>query len=245
LRIGVIAGNRRRGAGGGGAPFTIAGLFAGGEKGAYYDFGDATKLAVNGDGSGGPPSSGGTVKWAVDLSPNGNHLRSNQSANLATWSAGGITTSGTGYGLFNFAGFGDWANIPQPFEIVCSVEQLTYAGVDRRILSAGPNVPWWLLQGAASGAVRFYDSVYGTAATAGLGSLCTVDGLASGGGSLIGINGGAMSASAGAGQPLNGLVLGSDANGENPTRCRFRRLLVVGRALTAAERAGAVAWASA
>ena len=230
---------------GGGAPFTIAGLFAAGEKGAFYDFTDAARLAVNGDGSGGPPAVGGAVKWAADQSPNANHLRTNQSANLPTWSAAGLTTSGAGFGLFNMAGFGDWANIPQPFEIVLCIEQIAYAGSDSRILSAGPSVPWWLLQGPASGNVRFYDGSYGAAINPGIGSQCTIDGLADGGNGLVGINGGAMVASPGVGQPLNGLVLGCDAGGGSPTRIRFKRLVVVGRALSAAERAGAVAWASA
>jgi len=238
----VTAANKRRGAG---APFTIAGLFAAGEKGAAYDFADASKLAINGDGSGGAPAPGGTVKWAVDQSPNGNHLRTNQSANLPTWSAGGLTTSGAGFGLFNFAGFGDWPNIPQPFEMVCCLEQIAFAGSDSRLLSAGPATPWWLLQGPASGNVRLYDGSYGTTVAAGLAAEFTIDGLADGGNGLVAINGGAMVASAGVGQPLNGLAIGSDAGGGNPTRTRFKRLLVVGRVLTAAERAGAVAWASA
>lgn len=237
---------RRQAGGGGGGSFAgMASLFAAAEKGAYYDFTDATKLAVNGDGTGGSPSSGGTVKWAVDQSPNLNHLRNNQTAGLPTYSATGVTTSGTNYGLFNMSGFGNWPSISQPFEIIACMSQIAYAGADQRIIAFGASS--WFLQGASSGAVRFFDGGYGSSFTPGLNTEFTIDGYFNGASTLDGINGGAMAAGAtGAGQPATALVLGSTtAGGASGAQIRFKRLVIVGRALTPTERAGVYAWASA
>ena len=39
-------------------------------------------------------------------------------------------------GLFNMAGFGDWPNIPQPYEIVACLEQLSFSATDNRLIGA-------------------------------------------------------------------------------------------------------------
>lgn len=221
-------------------PIDPATLFGGGMKGAYYNFTDAGTLAVNADGTGGVPAIGAACRSVLDKSPNANRLRNTVSS--VTRHAGGIDTVGANYGLFNFAGFGDWPIIPQPFEVVACLEQLAHAGTDARILAAGTNTPWYLLQGAVAGNVRFFDSVYGTETSPGLSASFVIDGYFYGGESSLALNGGAMIASAGNGQPLSGLCLGSDANGNSPTQIRFKHLLAIGRALTPTERSGVVQW---
>ena len=225
-------------------PFAMASLFAAGEKGAYYDFTDGAKLAVNGDGTGGSPVVGAACKWAIDLSPNNNHLRNTVSS--VTRRANGIETSGTGYGLYNLPSLGhSWTNLPEPFEVLCCLEQKGYAGVDRRILAPDANGQWYLLQGAASGEVRFYSSGYGDTMTAGVGTEFTVDGSFSTTGRQQSLNGAAMGGSAGGASSLNGIALGSTDAGNSPAPIRFKRLLILGRTLTSTERAGAYAWATA
>ena len=235
----MIAGNRRRG---GSAPFTIAGLFAAGEKGAYYDFTDAATLAVNADGSGGAPAIGGACRWAADLSPNANHLRNTVTS--ATRRAAGIETDGAGYGLFNMPAYGGWPSIPEPFEIICVASQLAYAGTDRTIFTNN-SATLALRQSAASGNVRFYDSGYGPDFSAPINSEFSIALALWPSGRSQSVNGGAAVALPSGGQPLDGLVLGSGSGGgASGVQARFKRLVVVGRALTSAERAGAVAWAS-
>lgn len=221
-------------------PINPATLFGAGEKGGYYNFTDGASLAVNADGTGGVPAIGGACRSALDLSPNANRLRNTVSA--VTRRANGIETAGANYGLFNFAGFGDWPSIPQPFEVVACIEQIAFAATDRRVLAAGPNTPWYLLQGTASGKVRFFDSVYGTELNPGLGIEFVIDGYFYGANTTIAINGGAMIASTGNGQPLDGIFLGSDSGGNAPTQIRVKHLLAIGRALTPAERSGVVQW---
>jgi len=221
-------------------PLNPATLFGAGEKGGYYNFTDADTLAVNADGTGGAPAIGAACRSVLDLGPNGNRLRNTVSS--VTRRANGIETAGVNYGLFNFAGFGDWPSIPQPFEVVACIEQLGFGGTDRRILASGVSVPWYLLQGSASGKVRFFDSVYGTEVSPGLSVEFVIDGYFFGANTTLAINGGAMIASTGNGQPLNGLFLGSDASGNVPTQIRFKHLLAIGRALTPAERSGVVQW---
>lgn len=214
-------------------------LFGAGEKGGYYNFTDGNSLAVNADGTGGVPAVGGACRSALDLSPNGNRLRNTVSS--VTRRVNGIETAGAYYGLFNFAGYGDWPSISQPFEVVACIEQLAFAGTDARILASGVNVPWYLLQGSASGKVRFFDSVYGTEVDPGLATEFVIDGLY-GAEVKVALDGGAMIASTGNGQPLSGLFLGSDSAGNSSTRIRFKHLLAIGRALTTTERAGVVQW---
>ena len=241
--IGVVAGNRRRSGAGGGGFTTIAALFASGEKGAYYDFTDKSRLAVNADGSGGSPANGGTAKWAADQSPNANHLR-NTVASVAV-GATGVTTSGSNYGLFNMSGFGNWPLIPQPFEIVVALEQIAYAGDNARIIG-DQDTSWSLLQGSSSGDARFLGINYGLQKSLGIGAEVTLDILTNGASSAIGLNGGAMAAETGSGSAgLNALCLGSTAGGNSAAQVRFKRLLVIGRALTPSERAGVLAWVSA
>ena len=238
-----MAGNRRRLGVGGGGFTTVAALFASGEKGAFYDFTDKGKLAVNADGSGGSPANGGTARWAVDQSPNANHLR-NTVASVAvgaTW----ITTSGSNYGLFNMSGFGNWPSLPQPFEIVVALEQIAYAGDNARIIG-DQDTSWSLLQGSSSGDARFLGINYGLQKSLGIGAEVTLDILTNGATSAIGLNGAAMTAETGSGSAgLNALCLGSSAGGNAAAPIRFKRLLVIGRALTTAERAGVLAWVGA
>lgn len=221
-------------------PINPATLFGAGEKGGYYNFTDSASLAVNADGTGGVPAIGGECRSALDLGPNGNRLRN--TVNMVTRRANGIETPGANYGLFNFAGFGDWPSIPQPFEVVACIEQLAFGGTDRRILASGNSVPWYLLQGSASGKLRFFDSVYGTELDPGLGTEFVIDGYCFGAETTVAINGGAMIASTGSGQPLSGIFLGSDPGGNVSTQIRFKHLLAIGRALTPAERSGVVQW---
>lgn len=221
-------------------PINPATLFGAGEKGGYYNFTDGASLAVNADGTGGVPGVGAECRSALDLSPNGNRLRN--TVNAVTRRVNGIETAGANYGLFNFAGFGDWPSIPQPFELVACIEQIAFAGTDARALAAGTSTPWYLLQGSASGKMRFFDSVYGTEVAPGLGTEFVIDGYFSGANTTVAINGGAMIASTGNGQPLNGIFLGSDSGGNVSTQIRFKHLLAIGRALTAAERSGVVQW---
>ena len=221
-------------------PINPATLFGGGMKGGYYNFTDAASLAINADGTGGVPAVGSACRSVLDLSPNGNRLRNTVSS--VTRRANGIETSGTNYGLFNMAGFGDWPSIPDPFEVIACIEQIGFAGTDRRILNSGPSVPWCLVQGTASGKVRFQDTTYGTEVSVGIGTEFVIDGYFSGADTTIAVNGGAMAASIGFGQPLSGIILGSDDGGNNATQTRFKHLLAIGRALTTAERTGVALW---
>ena len=221
-------------------PIDPATLFTGGMRGGYYNFTDGASLAINSDGSGGTPAIGGACRSVLDKSPNGNRLRNTVSS--VTRRANGIETSGTNYGLFNFAGFGDWPVITQPFEIVACFEQLAFAGSDNRILAAGISTPLYLLQGSASGKVRFFDSIYGPEVNPGLNSEAVIDGFCNGSETTVALNGAAPIAGNGNGQPLTGLVLGSDSAANLPTQIRFKHLLAIGRALTTAERAGVLLW---
>ncbi len=221
-------------------PIDPASLFTGGIKGAYYNFSDGASLAVNADGSGGTPAIGAACRSVLDKSGNGNRLRNTVSS--VTRRTSGIETSGTNYGLFNFAGFGDWPTIPQPFEIIACIDQLAFNGTDSRILSAGTNTPWFLLQGSSSGKVRFYDSIYGPEVNPGLNSEAVIDGYCFGAETIVALNGGTPIAGNGNGQPLNGMFLGSDPGGNAPAQIRFKHLLAIGRALTAAERASVLLW---
>lgn len=221
-------------------PIDPSTLFGGGMMGAYFNFTDANTLAVNADGSGGVPAIGAACRSVLDKSPNANRLRNTVSS--VTRQTGGIDTVGVNYGLFNFAGAGDWPSIPQPFEVVACFEQLAFAGSDARILAAGVNTPWYLLQGTTSGKVRFFDSIYGTEIDPGLSASVVIDGYSFGAETKLSLNGGAMIASSGNGQPLSGLCLGSGASGNSPTQTRFKHLLAIGRALTPTERSGVVQW---
>ncbi len=224
-------------------PIDPATLFGASEKGGYYNFTDAASLAINADGTGGVPAVDGACRSVLDKSPNGNRLRNTVSS--VTRRANGIETSGTGYGLFNFATVGDWPNIPQPFEIVARIEQIAFAAADRRILQANVGT-FFILQGAAAGDVRAYAGAYGPAVAPGIAAEFTLDFFASGASSTQALDGGAMSAAFNSGgAPLDGLVLGSDAGGNNATQTRFEHLLVIDRALTTAERAGVAAWMAA
>lgn len=228
LRLGL--GLSRRAAGGA-AAFNPASLFTS-EAGAYYDFTDGTKLAVNSDGTGGSPAVNGACRWAVDQSPNLNHLRNTVSS--ATRRSNGIETDGAGYGLFNMAGFGNWPSIAQPFEIFACMELLAAETTDDRIIGSGVAL---VLAGTASGKVRAFAGSYGTEFTPGLTTEFTIDLLYNGASSLAGINTDSPSASANPGAgALSALCLGSTDGGALPTQVRFKRLLVISRALTAGER---------
>lgn len=221
-------------------PINPASLFGAGERGAYYNFTDGTTLAVNADGTGGTPAIGAACSSALDLSPNGHRLRN--TVGSVTRRANGIETSGTSYGLFNMTGYGDWPNIPMPFEIVACVEQLAFSGADARLLSAYGNGVYYL-QGTTSGRVRPFAAVYGTEVNPGLSTEFVLDTYFDGGASTLSLDGAPMLASPmNSGQALDGLVLGSHSSGTAATQGRFKHLLVIGRALTTAERAGVLKW---
>lgn len=221
-------------------PIDPATLFGGGMKGGYYNFTDAATLAVNADGTGGVPTVGGACRSVLDLGPNGNRLRNTVTS--ATRRANGVETSGTNYGLFNFATVGDWPSIPQPFEIIACVEQIAFAATDAALLTSGPSVPFGLHQATSSGKVRFYDGTAGLELNPGVAAEFVIDGYFFGADGLVGLNGAAMVSSPGGGQPLSGLILGSNSGGNQRTQTRFKHLLAIGRALTPAERTGVTLW---
>lgn len=226
----------------GGSFAGMASLFAAAEKGGYYDFTDGTKLAVNADGSGGSPAVGSLVRWAVDQSPNGNHLR-NTTGTVPTRRANGVETTGTGYGLFNMAGFGGWpANAP-PYEVVVCLEQKTFTATGNIIVGLGGA---GLVEGTSSGKVRFQSSTdYSAEYSPGLLTEYTVDGAFSGGTSQFSFNNGAFATIPVATATNDSLTLGSGTGGGANTAVRVKRLVVINRLLTTAERAGAYAWATA
>jgi len=240
---GMFGASRRRGPGGAPPPATfdgMASLFSAGQKGAYYDFTNRTKLAVNADGTGGIPTVGATVRWAVDQSPNGNHLRN--TVGTVAVVENGIVTGGTNYGLFNMSGFGDWPRVDAPFELIATLAQEEYYGVDRRILELGGPC---LLQGSSSGKIRAYSAGYGSEAAVGLAAEFTVHLIFSAAGSSIAINGGGPSSDVLSVQPCTQLALGSDLGGTSAAPVRFKRLFVRAGALNQVDRAGVAAWASA
>jgi hypothetical protein len=222
-------------------PFTMASLFVAAEKGAYYDFTDGTKLAVNADGSGGSPSVGSMVRWAVDQSPNGNHLR-NTTGTVPTRRANGVETTGTGYGLFNMAGFGNWPAFSQPAEMIVCLEQKTFTATDNYIVSCGT---CRFVEGTSSGKVRFLDGNYSAEFTPGLNAEYMAHAVFNGAQSQFGFNGGALTSTATLNGGLSEMTIGSGTGGGGVTAVRVKRLLVINRLLTMAERAGAYAWATA
>lgn len=219
------------------APFAgIASLFAAGEAGGYWDFTDLASLRIARDGTGAPPAVGDPVGWAADKSGNGNHLSTNADNSRFTAVADGAVSDGVNDTLYRMLS----PSIGPPFEVVICFEQLAYAGADKRILAAYIG-SWWLLQGPASGDVRFFDGIYGPTLNAGLARETVVDGYFNGGYGSVAINGGAMQSAPGTGQSLDAILLGTDASGQHPTSIRFKQLLIIGRALTASERAAVVA----
>ena len=230
----------------GGSFAGMASLFAAAEKGAYYDFTDGTKLAVNSDGTGGPPSIGSACKWAVDLSPNLNHLRTNQTTGLPLRRVNGLETSGTNYGLFNTSGFGNWPNIVEPFEIICTLEQIAYAGTDKIMLAFDGSLSPGLVQGASSGQVRFYSGGYAPDMAMPLATEATVEYFSSSTVREQRLNNGSPVTAGTGASSITSVYLGTGSGGgTSGTQTRFKRMLIIGRVLTSVERAGAYAWASA
>ena len=242
IALGIMGGSRRRAASTGpGTDFGgLPALFAAGQKGAYYDFTNPLKLAVNADGSGGVPTVGATAKWAADQSPNGNHLRN--TVGTVTVTEQGVVTSGSNYGLFNMRGHGDWPAIETGYEIIATLEQLAFGGTDRRLIDlGGPS----LLQGSASGRIRAYSSGYGGEVAPELATEFTVHLLFDANGSSIAINGGAPRTDNLSFRPCAQFVLGSDLGGTNAAAIRFKRLFVRAGRLNPSDRAGVAAWTSA
>ena len=196
-------------------PIDPATLFGSGELGAYYNFTAASTLAVNADGTGGAPAVGATCRSVLDLSPNGNRL--NNAANTATRRANGVETSGTSDGLINA---NSWPTINPPHEVVISFEQIAHAGVDKNIMSGGT---WQFIQ-RASGKVALFNGSYGPDIDAPIGVETIADLITPGG------------------QPLFGMIIGSNFGGTNPTQVRFKHLLIIARALTTTEREGVTQW---
>ncbi len=220
------------GGGGGGGPIDPATLFGGGRLGAYYDFTDPATLAVNADGTGGTPAIGAACRSVLDLSGNGNRLRNTISS--VTRRAEGVETSGTNYGLFNMGGFGDFPDIAQPFEVIFCLEQIAYAAPDAK-LGAG------LLQGAASGEVRFFTGGYSTAFSPGLGAEFIIDGYFDASLSTVALNGAAMVASpTSGGGAMQDLAIGSGTGSEGATQLRAKYLLIIKDGLTSGQRAGVI-----
>ena len=242
IGVGVVAGTRRRSVAAS-APFAgIGSLFAGGQKGAYYDFADRTKLAVNDDGSGGSPSVGGAARWAVDQSPNGNHLRNTTGSSVAV-ASNGIATSGAGLGLYNAPGHGGWPQVDPPFVLVATFEQLAYAGDDRRIVDMSAT---FLLQGPTDGTVRTHSTAsYGVEVNARIGEEVTVEAVFNGSASSIALDGGPPTTFNLPVQAGYQMLLGSDAGGNNAASVRFKRLFIREGVLSATDRAGVIAWARA
>jgi hypothetical protein len=210
-------------------PFTMASLFVAAEKGAYYDFTDGTKLAVNADGSGGSPSVGSMVRpYPVPVVP--------------TRRANGVETTGTGYGLFNMAGFGNWPAFSQPAEMIVCLEQKTFTATDNYIVSCGT---CRFVEGTSSGKVRFLDGNYSAEFTPGLNAEYMAHAVFNGAQSQFGFNGGALTSTATLNGGLSEMTIGSGTGGGGVTAVRVKRLLVINRLLTMAERAGAYAWATA
>lgn len=217
-------------------------LFGAGETGGYWDFTVATSLAVNADGTGGVPAVGDEFRSALDQSPNGHRLRNNLAASV-TRLAGGMKVHGNS-GLYNIPGLGpthgDWVTIAAPFEIIAVMEQLSYAGLYTRVLrDYGGAVGF--LQGSASGqSVVFSGAVSADYATP-LATEMSIDLCFPGGGPTLSIDNGAPSVTGTNAQTWNGFMLGGDG-GAAAVDLRFKRVLFIGRALTAAERTGVYQW---
>ncbi|MCW3798616.1 hypothetical protein OMW55_12445 [Sphingomonas sp. BN140010] len=238
---GILGATRRRAAAAPAASFGgMPALFSAGQKGAYYDFTNRTKLAVNADGSGGSPGIGATARWAVDQSPNGNHLRN--TVGTVSVVDNGIVTSGSNYGLFNMGGFGDWPRVDPPFELIATLQQEGYGGIDARLLDLGGVS---LLQGSRSGKIRAFASGYGSEVAPGLAADFTVHLIFNGPASSIAINGAPPSTDNLAAQPCTQVVVGSDVGGNNAVPVRVKRLFIRSGALNQVDRAGVMTWVSA
>jgi hypothetical protein len=222
----------------------VIALFGTGILGAAYDFADRAKLAVNADGTGGPPGIGNAVKWAVDQSPNGNHLRNTMASGMPVCRARGIETSGTNYGLFSIPTLGDWPAMAEPFEIIGTMEQLTYSFNGRLLGLANASTPV-LMQSGASGAIRFENGDLGPNLSPGLNREFTLAASFSSTARTQSLDGGIPQNLGLGNATVSALLLGSNYDGTNLARIRFKRLLIIGRALNAAERSGVAAWAAA
>lgn len=238
--IGIVASSG--GAGGPVDPYTTAEVIAlfTTQKGAVYDFTDAAMLAINADGTGGSPAVDSACRWAVDQSPNLNHLRNTVSS--ATRRADGVETSGSGYGLFNMADFGDWPNIAHPFEIIVTLEMIAGHTADNRIIGSDGAM---LLQGSASGKARQFAGSYGAEVNPGLATEFTLDLVYDGATSGIGLDGAAMTTTNPGAATLSALCLGSTTGGASPTNTRFKRMVVREGLFSSGQRAGIIGWAGA
>lgn len=216
-------------------------LFGAGETGGYWDFTVAASLAINADGTGGEPAVGAEFRSALDLSPNGHRLRNNHGSSV-TRLVDGMKVHAS-YGLYNIPGFGaaygDWSTIPAPFEIIAVMEQQSYSGLYARMM-CDYGGPVGFIQGSASGqSIVFAGAVSADYATP-LNTEMSIDMLESAGVTLR-IDNGVPAATGTGGQTWNGFMLGSN-NGGSPANLRFKRVLFIGRSLTADERAGVVDW---
>ena len=220
-------------------PIDPATVFQAGASGDYWDFTDAVTLAVNADGTGGVPAIDGACRWA---SGKRGIINLRNTVSSCTRRSNGIETTGVNYGLFCLSGFGWPGNIPQPYEIMFAFEQLAYAGNDTRIFCSG-GASHQVLQGPASGSIRQFLTNYGASHSLPLNTEAVFDGLANGTNSASALNNGAMIDGGESGTfALQGIALGSADGGSSATRVRFKRMLVIGRALTSAERSGLTQW---
>lgn len=215
-------------------------LFAKAQKGAYFDFTDLNTLAVNPDGSGGGPAMGGTARWAVDQSGNSNHLR--KTVTSVDTVQGGIATSGTGYGLFNMPGFGNFSVLAEPFSMIVTLEVLAFGSTDDRIV--GSTGGGQILQGTGPGKIRLFNN-YSPEVTIGLKQEVTVCGVWNGSRSSVAINDDAPIPWGSVGASMDALCLGCSTGGTPASAIRFKRLFVREGLLTALERSGVIAWAAA
>lgn len=109
-------------------PTQISGLLL------YWDFGDAANLAVNNDGSGGPPADGGNIKYGFDLSGLGNHVKQHAAHPSPTWIANSLKGKGTA--LFPGTGVMDsLGNLTLP------ANEITIVGIAKRVGAGGSLSP--------------------------------------------------------------------------------------------------------
>ena len=125
------------------------------------------------------------------------------------------------------------------------MEQLTYLANGRLLALSDAATPA-LVQGPASGDIRFQTGAATVVPLSpGLNVEFTVGGAFSSGGRTQSLNGGTPIETGLAAAGVSALHFGSDNAGNSAPVIRFKRVLLIGRALTSTERAGINGWAAA